>query len=124
VDNQRRWMNSEQAADYCGVNDRKYFLKLAKAFNLPRYGHSRRMFDRFDLDRWMVDKKSFLPQNPTMARRRPGGFVPIHNVLTQITGEGEPEDPEDNRPPADDELKHMLALRKQQAVFRLDEGDE
>lgn len=47
MDDQRRWMTLAQAADYCGIGDKGYFLKLAKVYHLPRYGHSKRMFDRF-----------------------------------------------------------------------------
>jgi hypothetical protein len=97
-------MNSEQAADYCGVKDRKYFLKLTKVYGIPRYGHINRMFDRLNLDQWVANPKCFRSQHSATTQGRRGGFVPIHHTLMQTPGESEPEDREDNTLPTDDEL--------------------
>lgn len=124
MDDQRRWMTSEQAADYCGIGDRGYFLKLAKVYHLPRYGHSNRMFNRIDLDAWMVDPRYFLPDQAHRARRKAGSFTPIRSFIGQAPGIDEPETPEDNALPTSDELQEMLALRRQQAVVKLHGGAE
>ncbi len=125
MDDQRRWMTSAQAAVYCGIGDKGYFLKLAKVYHLPRYGHSRRMFDRIDLDTWMIDPKCFLPDYQAHARRRKAGsFTPIHNLIDLTPGIDEPETPEENALPTRDELREMLAIRREQAVVKLHGGAE
>lgn len=125
MDDQRRWMTSAQAADYCGIGDKGYFLKLAKVYHLPRYGHSNRVFDRFDLDQWMQDPRCFLPDYQALPRRRKAGsFTPIRKMIDQAPGIDEPETPEENALPTRDELREMLALRRKQAVVKLHGGAE
>lgn len=124
MEEQRRWMTSAQAADYCGIGEKSYFLKLAKVYHLPRYGHSNRMFNRLDLDAWMVDPKCFIPDYHPRARRKAGSFTPIRKMIDQAPGIDGPESPEGNALPTRDELREMLALRRQQAVVKLHGGAE
>jgi len=116
----KRWLTSKQAAEYCTMSDHKYFLKIVKIYNIPRYGPSGRAFDLHDLDRWMVDKKCFSPDHAHSYRRRPGSFTPIHHFLTdQANGIEDEEDQPDKVLPTNDELREMLALRRKQGVVRL-----
>jgi hypothetical protein len=56
----QRWLTSSQAARYCGYKSVKHFLKIAREYNIPRYGPRNNRFDRFDLDEWMKNPHIFL----------------------------------------------------------------
>jgi hypothetical protein len=79
LDSQPRWLNSKQAAAYCGYESYNHFRELTREYKVPRHGPNENRFDRLELDEWMQNPQIFIvaAQRGYTSRRRPGEFRPV-----------------------------------------------
>ena len=75
-----RWLNTDQAAAWCGDLSVDYFRRLVKRYSIPRHG-ARKLFDKFQLNDWVLDSRCFLNDNSPSLRRRGASMAAIQNVL-------------------------------------------
>ena len=78
-----RWLSTAQAAEWYGDTTPATFRKLAKQYNIPRHGHARKIYDKFELDEWVLDHRCFLNNNsPSLRRGRRGASMQaIENIV-------------------------------------------
>jgi hypothetical protein len=81
----QRWMNTRQAAMYCGYESADHFRQLANEKRVPRHGPGNNRYDRFELDEWMMNPRCFVvDQRTAVARGRNRAFVPIHCMVAGL----------------------------------------
>jgi hypothetical protein len=78
-----QWLSTAKAAEYCGDYSPETFRKLVKRYNIPKHGHTRKVFDRNELDEWMKAPRYFLNTNsPSRGRgRRNDAMAAIQNLF-------------------------------------------
>jgi hypothetical protein len=77
-----QWFSTAQAAEWCGACSEERFRKLAKQYNIPRHG-ARKLFDRFELNEWILNPRCFLNNDsPSLRRgRRSASMEAIENIV-------------------------------------------
>lgn len=78
-----RWFSTAQAAEWYGDTSPDRFRKLAKQYNIPRHGHARNIYDKFELDEWILNPRCFLDTNSPFLRRgrRGTSMAAIQNIV-------------------------------------------
>jgi hypothetical protein len=54
-----RWFNVNTAAGYCGNYSPDRFRKIAAEYEIPRHGPHRNIYDRYELDEWILNPQCF-----------------------------------------------------------------
>lgn len=70
------YLSLQEAAEYCGYLP-KYFSRLSREYNLPKYGPKVNRFKRIDLDFFMSNPTYFQRPEAQSQFRMPGNFTPV-----------------------------------------------
>jgi predicted DNA-binding transcriptional regulator AlpA len=118
---ERRWLNVKQAAEYCGYDSPNHFRKLAQDYDVPRHGPHGNRYDKYELDEWMVNPRSFADRNSAIiGSRKLARFTPIRlQVLKDAQWiSGLPDNDHLLPDLSEPTWEELLELRKKQAIYK------